>query len=81
MKQMHKTYFCIATECCLFSVSKADLEDQAKAAEREFDEFLMETRCALLLENPTSSRKQFSHSAELENGHLKVGGVATLLPS
>ena len=81
LKQNHIFYCCCATKFCLFLVSQADLEDQAKAAEKNFDEFLKETRCALLIENPASSCKQFSHSAELENGHLKVMGVATLLHS
>ena len=54
----------------LFSVSKAEIENQAKSAEKTYNEFLMETRCALLFEKSMS--KEFAHSVEVEKGHLKV---------
>jgi len=45
------------------------LENQAKSAEKTYNEFLMETRCALLFEKSMS--KEFAHSVEVEKGHLK----------
>ena len=55
-----------------FLVSRADLVDQASSAEKSFDEFLMETRYAMSLENATSTKKRFSHSIEMEQTKLKV---------
>ena len=54
----------------IFSVSKAEIENQARSAEKTYDEFLMETRCALSFEKAIS--KEFAHSIETEEGHLKV---------